>query len=300
MEPADPIPIQLTLNKEELNNEEILLNHHSMLTPSNFNFSVLRNPTQNFQFRGILWLTTLNLVYKGFFITKMGANQISEKIMKPYCDIETDQSVELKIPIKNISDVFIGHDTTFQKRFQRYSKLRITFDGEDGSKIFYFYLTRENLIDDELYINKRCSEWKDKITELRDKSLGKAQAAPIPTITAGKEMPTAPRPPTSVLGTDGLLKEVIADADVKRYGRIIVKPLEEREKPKFELITKPIGKEAETKEEPEFSALLDTLIPVSDEEFAAAAADSSIARCPYCGWILGYSTNKCPRCRKEI
>ncbi|HUY00929.1 MAG TPA: hypothetical protein VMV49_15310 [Candidatus Deferrimicrobium sp.] len=296
MEPADPIPIQLTLEKGEIENENIILNHHSMLTPSNFNFSVLRNPTQNFQFRGILWCTTQNLIYKGFFIKKMGATKVSEKLMKPYCDIETDQSIELKIPIKDISEIFIGHDTTFQKRFQRYSKLRITFNGEDGSTMFYFYLTRENLIDDELYINKRCSEWKDKITELKEKSLGKAPAVP----SSAKEVPTAPRPSTPLKGTEGLLKEVIADAEIKRYGRIIVKPLEEREKPKFELITKPIESKEEVKEELEFSALLDTLVPVSDEEFSAAAADSSIARCPHCGWILGYSTNKCPRCRKEI
>ena len=308
MEPADPLPIKPSLEDSEFKNQGIVLNHHSMLTPSNFNFSVLRNKTQNFQFRGMLWLTNQNLVYKGFFVEKMGATKVSEKLMKPYCDIDQNQPFELAIPLKSISEIFIGHDETFQKRMQRYSKLRITYQGDDGANTYYFYLTRENLIDDELYISKRCNEWKSKILELKDKAEGKAPtvapstpAAPASATSAPvKAAPTAQPVAKPVLGTEGLLKKAIQDTDAKITGKVVVKPLEEREKPTFTAISKPIEPIQDEEIEPEFASILDTLVPVSDEEFSAAAADTSISKCPHCGWILGYATNKCPRCRKEI
>jgi len=313
MEPAEPLPIELTLEDSELENESILLNHHSMLTPANFKFSVLRSPNQNFQFRGMLWLTTKNLIFKGFFIEKMGADKISENLLKPYCNIDQEQPFDTKIPIEKISEVFIGHDNIFQKRFQQYPKLRVSFNGEENSNTFYFYLTRDNLIDDELYINKRCTEWKDKILEQKNKLTG---AEPVPEQPPAPPMPskkgvatkpataTTPTPPPSImlpLGTEGVLKQAVESSDKKRVGRVIVKPLEERQKPAFIPTVKPLEKSKEELEEEALAMnLLDTLVPISDDEFQAAQADSSVARCPNCGWIINYATLKCPRCRKEL
>jgi hypothetical protein len=320
MEPAEPLPIELNLEASELESESILLNHHSMLTPSNFKFSVLRNPNQNFQFRGKLWLTTKNLIYKGFFINKMGANKISENLLKPYCDIDTEQPFTIKIPIEKILELLIGHDTKFQKRFQHYPKLRITFDGEEGSNTFYFYLTRENLIDDELYINKRCNEWRDKILAQKSELTGVPavpevpKAPPMPAKKgAPASYPKAPvakpaaaavkasAPLAAPVGTEGVLKQAIESADMKRVGKVVVKPLEEREKPAFTPTVTPIDKSKEELEEEALAMnLLDTLVPISDDEFQSAQADSSVARCPHCGWIINYATVKCPRCRKEL
>jgi len=323
MEPAEPIPIKLALVDSDLKGETVVLNHHSMLTPSNFKFGVLRNPSQNFQFRGMLWLTTKNLIFKGFFIEKMGASKISENLVKPFCNIDKDQPFEMKFPIEKVSEIFIGHDNKFQKRFQRYPKLRITFNDEGGTNTFYFYLTRENLIDDELYINKRCTEWKEKIQEQKTKITGveagpEAPKVPTPPVP-GKRVAPAPRPqapgvkpalataPTSLPaatplgGTDKLLKDMVASSDKKRTGKVLVKPLEEREKPAFVPTVRPIEKSKEELEEEGLAMnLLDTLVPISDDEFQTAQADSSVARCPHCGWIINYATSKCPRCRKTL
>lgn len=320
MEPAEPIPIKLALVDSDLKGETLVLNHHSMLTPSNFKFGVLRNPSQNFQFRGMLWLTTKNLIYKGFLVEKMGASKISENLVKPFCNIATDQPFETKIPIENVADIFIGHDNKFQKRFQRYPKLRITFNEDGTSNTFYFYLTRENLIDDELYINKRCTEWKDKIQEQKAKITGVPAVPETPTIPsppvpgqrpaqrlqapgakpAPAAVPTSATAATPVSGTDKLLKDVVASSDKKRYGKITVKPLEEREKPAFIPTVAPEKSKEELEEEALAMNLLDTLVPISDDEFQAAQADSSVARCPHCGWIINYATAKCPRCRKAL
>ncbi len=300
MEPAESLPEKPTLSEAERKGEQIVLEHHSMLTPSDFNFSVLRNPTQNFQFRGILWLTDRHLVYKGFFVTKMGATKVSEALMKPFCNIDTNQPVSITIPIDEVSDVFMGHDATFQKRFQRYPKLRIQFKSNGGVRAFYFYLTRDNLIDDELYINKRCKEWMDKIMELRSKKMG-ITPPPVPTpVKAGTPAAVPAVPKAKGIGTEGVLKEAVATVEGKRFGKIVVKPIEERPKPEFKALTTPVKVKDEEEEEPAYTKLLDTLIPVSDDEFTAAAADSSVSRCPHCGWILNYATSKCPRCRKEI
>ena len=323
MEPAESLPIELTLLDSELENESIILYHHSMLTPSNFKFSVLRNPNQNFQFRGKLWLTTKNLIFKGFFIEKMGANKISENLVKPFCDIDQEQPFDMKIALEKVSDVFVGHDSIFKKRFQRYPKLRVTFKDDDGTNTFYFYLTRENLIDDELYVNKRCMEWKDKILERRTELTG-AEAVPevpeapaVPSI-AGRKGAPVPRPKAPMtkpvaatasrsaaiatpLGTEGVLKQAVESSDKKRVGKVIVKPLEERERPAFIPTVTQIEKSKEELEEEALAMnLLDTLVPISDDEFQAAQADSSVSRCPHCGWIINYATVKCPRCRKEL
>ncbi len=311
MEPAEPLPEKPNLSDSERKGKDILLEHHSMLTPSDFNFSVLRNPAQNFKYRGILWLTETDLVFKGFPVVKMGATKVSEKIMKPFCEIKADQPYTLAIPLDEVSDVFTGHDSTFQKRFQRYPKLRLEYKGEDGSQTIYFYLTRENLIDDELYINKRCNEWREKLNKLIQKptsapSVPEAPAIPkAPSATATPASAPAPAPAVATpkvpsIGTDALLEKAVEEVGAKRFGKVVVKPLEEREKPKFEALSAPIKPLEEDEPEPEFVKLLDTLVPVSDEEFSAAAADTSISRCPHCGWILGYATSNCPRCRKEI
>lgn len=314
MEPAEPLPEKLRLDSDELNNESILLEHHSMLTPAEYSFSVLRTSSQNFQFRGHLWLTNNRLIYKGFFVTEMGTRKVDERLMKPYCDVDVSQPFAIDISISNITDLFMGHDSTFQKRFQRYPKLRVQFKSNGDIRAFYFYLTRENLIDDELYINKRCQEWIEKISEAKKKLSGEVSiTAPSPMkATAAKSTPKIPTPPSPTakpptleaptapkLGTDGILKEAVEQVEGKRYGKVVVKPLEEREKPQFTTLSTAVKSEEE-ETEPEFTKLLDTLIPVSDEEFSAAAADTSIAKCPHCGWILAYSTSKCPRCRKEI
>ncbi len=306
MEPAEPLPVKLTLD-----NEDILLIHHSMYTPSDYNFSVLRNPTQNFMYRGILWLTDKNLVYKGFPVKKVGANQVSEKVFKPFCEVDTSQPFEKRIVISKIIEVFIGHDNTFNSRYQRYPKLRITYKDNGEESTTYFYLIRENLIDDELYIQKRCSEWQSKIKELLDKIGGVQPTTPTvpiastigaaatpPTATRGAlVIPPAPTPPR--IGTDVLLEKAEKEIGTRRFGKVTVKPLDEREKPKFAPVATPIPSETE-EEEPAFTRLLDAIVPVSDDEFSAATADTSIAKCPHCGWILGYSTSKCPRCRKII
>ncbi len=305
MEPAEPLPVELTLE-----NENVLLSHHSMLTPADYTFSVLRNPAQNFKYRGILWLTDTDLIYKGFPVKKMGANKVSDKLFKPFCDLNSDQLYETKISIEKIVEVFSGHDSTFQKRFQRYPKLRITYKDNGGKAIAYFYLTRENLIDDELYINKRCNEWKNKLSEIVEKVVGIIPAAPavpkVPTkpspfasSPATKATPVPPAPTPARVGTDGLLRKVEQEVGAKRFGKVTVKPLEERDKPKVTPVATPVRNEVE-EPEPEFTKLLDALVPVSDDEFSAAAADTSIAKCPHCGWILGYATFKCPRCRKAI
>lgn len=308
MEPADPLEV-----KPELKDEKILLSHHSMLTPADYTFSVLRTTTQNFKYRGILWLTENALVYKGFPVVKMGATPVSEKVFKPFCEIDINFPYEVQIPITKISEVFTGHDNTFQKRFQRYPKLRIRHTENGSEVIIYFYLTRENLLDDELYVSKRCSEWQTKITEI----LGApaiAQSIPA-TPTVGKvpttsplparpssltvpPIPAAPKPP-GLVKTDQIFEKAAEEIGAKRFGKVTVKPLEERERPQFAAMATPIKDEAE-ESEPEFTKLLDALVPVSDEEFAAAAADTSIAKCPHCGWILGYATTKCPRCRKAL
>jgi hypothetical protein len=315
MEPAEPIPIKLALVDSDLKGETVVLNHHSMLTPSNFKFGVLRNPSQNFQFRGMLWLTTKNLIFKGFFVEKMGASKISENQLKPFCNIDKDQPFEVKVPIEKISEIFIGHDNKFQKRFQHYPKLRITFTENGGTNTFYFYMTRENLIDDELYINKRCTEWKEKIQELKTKITGIAAAPEVPQVPMpplpGKRVAPAPRPQAPggkpapaaapLGGTDKLLKDAVASSDKKRVGKVLVKPLEEREKPVFTPTVKAIEKSKEELDEEALAMnLLDTLVPISDDEFQAAQADSSVARCPHCGWIINYATAKCPRCRKSL
>lgn len=308
MEPAEPLPVKLTLEDPEFKSEKILLIHHSMFTPSDIKFSVLRNLTQNFKYRGTIWLTDKNLVYKGFPIRKMGVTKVSDKLVKPFCEIDSSQPFQMKIDISKISEIFSGHDSTFQRRFQRYPKLRITYRENGGVTTIYFYLTRENLIDDELYINKRCSEWQNKINELRGESGG------APTVPAKPSVPTmgAPRLPVAPsaasatsapsgprIGTDALLKKAAEEVEAKRFGKVVVKPLEEREKPAFTPVAAPIQSETE-EEAPAFTKLLDALVPVSDDEFTAAAADSSISKCPHCGWILGYATTKCPRCRKTI
>jgi hypothetical protein len=323
MEPAEPIPIKLALVDSDLKGETLVLNHHSMLTPSNFKFGVLRNPSQNFQFRGMLWLTTKNLIYKGFLVEKMGASKISENLVKPFCNIDTEQPFEKKIPIETISEIFVGHDNKFQKRFQRYPKLRITFNEDSESNTFYFYLTRENLIDDELYVNKRCTEWKESIQEQKTKITGVAAVPEIPGVPSppvpGQRVtpslrpqapgakptpaavPTSAAAATSIGGTDKLLKDVVASSDKKRFGKVTVKPLEEREKPAFIPTVTPIEKSKEELEEEALAMnLLDTLVPISDDEFQSAQADSSVARCPHCGWIINYATSKCPRCRKTL
>ncbi|NVM54712.1 MAG: hypothetical protein HWN66_13505 [Candidatus Helarchaeota archaeon] len=293
MESAAPLPVKLDLSDLELKGEQVLLSHHSMLTPSDINFSVLRNPTQNFKYRGFLWLTNTRLIYKGFPITKMGANKVSERMLRPFCEIDTKQPYVTIIPISEIADIFVGHDNTFQKRFQQYSKLRITYKGKNGDVISYFYLTREHLLDDNIYINKKSTEWQNKINEMIDKAAGVKPAPPA--------VPTAPSATARVVGTAEILKEAEASVTQKRFGKIVVKPFTEREKPKFAAIATIVDKEKEAAEaEPAFTKLLDGLVPVSDEEFSDAAADTSIAKCPHCGWILGYSTNKCPRCRKEL
>ncbi|MHA1357348.1 MAG: hypothetical protein ACTSQI_02890 [Candidatus Helarchaeota archaeon] len=312
MEPAEPLSEKPSLSDSEQKGLTIILEHHSMLTPSNFNFSVLRNSTQNFKYRGIAWLTEQNFIFKGFPIVKMGATQVSEKLMKPFCEIETTESpYTLIIPLETISDIFIGHDSTFQKRFQRYPKLRLQYKSANGSETVYFYLTRENLLDDELYINKRCTEWKNKLTELIQKVKGapvapespaipKVPTTPPPKITTPTTAPAATIPKVKGIGTDALLQKAVEEVGAKRFGKVVVKPLEEREKPKFEALSAPVKAVEEEEPEPEFVKLLDTLVPISDKEFSIATADSSIARCPHCGWILGYATSKCPRCRKEI
>ena len=97
------------------------------------------------------------------------------------------------------------------------------------------------------------------------------------------------------------MKDVIASSDKKRVGKVLVKPLEEREKPVFTPTVKPIDKSQEELDEEALAMnLLDTLVPISDDEFQAAQADSSVARCPHCGWILNYASVKCPRCRKTL
>ena len=95
------------------------------------------------------------------------------------------------------------------------------------------------------------------------------------------------------------IKKAEEEVGARRFGKVVVNPLEEREKPKFTPLTPTVKEPVETEESLAMN-LLDTLVPISDDEFQSAAADTSIARCPHCGWILNYSSTKCPRCRKKI
>ena len=39
---------------------------------------------------------------------------------------------------------------------------------------------------------------------------------------------------------------------------------------------------------------------VLEYELGASYADSSVNRCPHCGWMLTWNSKKCPKCRKDV
>ncbi|MHA1381171.1 MAG: hypothetical protein ACTSRG_22615 [Candidatus Helarchaeota archaeon] len=41
-------------------------------------------------------------------------------------------------------------------------------------------------------------------------------------------------------------------------------------------------------------------IEILSTEFDSMAADTSINKCPYCGWLLAWDQHKCPKCRKNV
>ncbi|NVM02038.1 MAG: hypothetical protein HWN67_06860, partial [Candidatus Helarchaeota archaeon] len=41
-------------------------------------------------------------------------------------------------------------------------------------------------------------------------------------------------------------------------------------------------------------------IEILSTEFESMTADTSINKCPHCGWLLAWDQHKCPKCRKEV
>ncbi|MFX1452454.1 MAG: hypothetical protein ACFFCM_16560 [Promethearchaeota archaeon] len=230
---------KIKLEAEELKGENILFSNFSSLTSSDFEFSALRSKTQNLQYIGKLFLTNKNLIFKGFNIKELSpirepADKIVCKIGDPYSN---------SIDLAKIDKIFVGHDETFGRRHQIFSKLRINCES-DG---FYFILFDDQLVSVKEKVYERAKEWQAKIEEIRKpakKEPEKLEEKPtkpeisIPEPKVVKAEVSIPKPVTKTVP-----KPVIAIPEKK------IKPLPRpistivRPEPKSEVVTEEPSKE---------------------------------------------------------
>ncbi|NVM01594.1 MAG: hypothetical protein HWN67_04630, partial [Candidatus Helarchaeota archaeon] len=142
---------KVKLEGQELKDENILLSNIASLTSDDFEFSALRSKTQNLQYLGKIFLTDKNLIFKGFNISEMSpirepADKIICKLGEPYTN---------SIDLATIDKIFVGHDETFGRRHQMFSKLIIT----SKSKIYYYILLEEKLVSNKETVYKFTKEW---------------------------------------------------------------------------------------------------------------------------------------------
>ncbi|MFX0139312.1 MAG: hypothetical protein ACFFDN_37070 [Candidatus Hodarchaeota archaeon] len=165
---------KIELEGQELEDQKILLSNIASLSTMDFEFSALRSKTQNLQYLGKLFLTNKNLIFKGFNIKELSpirepANKIICKLGEPYLN---------SIDLSTIDKIFIGHDETFGRRHQIFSKLRIT----GKTDTFYFILFNEKLVSVKEKVFERAKEWQAKIEEITKptkKELEKPKEEPI-------------------------------------------------------------------------------------------------------------------------
>ncbi|MHA1385533.1 MAG: hypothetical protein ACTSR3_17400 [Candidatus Helarchaeota archaeon] len=148
----------LKLDSDKLKDQKIILSNVASLTPSDFEFSALRSKTQNLQYIGKLWLTDKNLIFKGFNLEELSpirepADKIVMKLGDPY---------ENSFDLSKIDKIFVGHDETFGRRHQIFSKLRISSNNDH----YYFILFDDKLVSVKEEVYERSKNWQDKIESL--------------------------------------------------------------------------------------------------------------------------------------
>ena len=159
--PADPLNIQIQINPNEIQNNEIILSNNCLITPESFNFKIIDNKTLNFKYRGKIWLLSKKILFKGFKITSFNVQaDISDpNKMKPVCELDYSNPINISIPLQEIDDIFIGHDNQFRKRYLMYPKLKISHNQDEEEKNYYIFFVNDDLLIDINKINIELNKW---------------------------------------------------------------------------------------------------------------------------------------------
>lgn len=146
---------------------------------------------------------------------------------------------------------------------------------------------------------------------------GVTEAIPAPKPKAVKEAPKKKEK------EKGVPKVAVKPKPKEKTATEMLREEEERLKPKFKLTTvKPYESEISTKYTPLKATIKPIAVKNTDDESAidkvigdireemdieilsteidSMTADTSINKCPGCGWLLAWDQHKCPKCKKEV
>ncbi|MHA1271353.1 MAG: hypothetical protein ACTSPY_16285 [Candidatus Helarchaeota archaeon] len=164
---GDRLEIQLKLNPEEIKNEVIILEDHCLITPENFEFRVINNKNFNFKYRGRVWLLEKSLIFHGFEITtlKLQEDVLNSENRKIICKLDYSDPIRIEVNLKEVEEVYVGHDEIFRERYFKYPKLRITCEIKGADKKYYLIFADENLLMNEDRIKERLNRWREELVK---------------------------------------------------------------------------------------------------------------------------------------
>ncbi|MHA1231195.1 MAG: hypothetical protein ACTSRP_13960 [Candidatus Helarchaeota archaeon] len=162
---GESLGVTVQLNPNEVEDNEILLSDHCLITPKSFRFRVLGNKTLNFKYRGRIWLLKGKILFKGYEITSFYLQpEISNSNrLKPICNLDFSNPIVIEIPIDDIDDVIVGHDDIFRKKYLIHPKLIITYDLNGRYETLYVFFTEDDLTINSDNLNKRLIKWRDEL-----------------------------------------------------------------------------------------------------------------------------------------
>lgn len=208
-----------------------LLETWAVATPSTFEFSALKSATQNFQYKGKLFLTNRKLlIFRGYEFEL--CESFSDSSAGPVKYKLKPRRINLKIPLTEIRDINVGHDEAFGRRHQIYPKLIIHLK----TKTWYLILLNEGLISKKEEVQKKADHFKDRIEAIRE-----GKYAPVKKAKPAK--PVAPEP-APVRKVEPVKPVVSEPAPVKKAPE----PKEVAPKPTIIRPSKPAAKPAPTAE----------------------------------------------------
>lgn len=158
---GEKIEVPIQLNPNEIQNEEIILTNHCLITSNDFNFKVIGNKNLNFKYRGKIWLLNKRIIFKGFEITEFYAekNDHESKEYKLVCNLDYSNPINIEISLDQIYDFSTGHDKIFKKRYFMNSKLKISFYQDKKSQIYYILFNEEDLLINSDKLKSILTNW---------------------------------------------------------------------------------------------------------------------------------------------
>jgi predicted Zn-ribbon and HTH transcriptional regulator len=158
---GEKIEVPIQLNPNEIQNEEVLLTNHCLITSKDFNFKVIGNKTLNFKYRGNIWLLNNRIIFKGFEIIEFYGekNNHDSKEYNLVCNLDYSNPINIEISLDQIYEFSTGHDKIFKKRYFMNPKLKISLNQDKKNQIYYILFAEDDLLINSDKLKNMLTNW---------------------------------------------------------------------------------------------------------------------------------------------